>query len=186
MVSCIFAMRRRWEYGMVQGGTFVKKCEWCNYTDEKWLLLKNEYWTVYLADEQDYIGRCILVLNRHCGSLSKLEMQEWIALKKLIDKLEKCFKVVLGAEVCNWSCLMNSFYKCEEPNPHLHIHVRPRYKNTLNINTNTYCDAEYGHHYKLKKEIQLVEADRVSMFELMKEKLNVGEEEYENPMCMGT
>ena len=60
----------------------MSKCEWCDYKENDWLLHKSLHWSVYLADVQDYVGRCILVLNRHCGSLSELDISEWIELKK--------------------------------------------------------------------------------------------------------
>ena len=108
----------------------MKRCEWCNLSeaDKKYLLSDTKYWTLYLADEQDYIGRCIIVLKRHCGSLPELKDDEWMELFLLIKKYETCIKTVFHAEHCNWSCLMNSFYKSPEPCPHVHIHVRPRYK----------------------------------------------------------
>ena len=86
-------------------------CEWCNLTEEerKWLVFESANWTVYLADVQDYIGRCILVTNRHCGDILELNTSEWMELKEIIDKLEKFYKEVLGADLCNWECLMNSF-----------------------------------------------------------------------------
>ena len=126
------------------------------------------YWSVYLADRQDYIGRCILVLNRHCSSLSELDGSEWIELKTIIDRLEYIYKEVLGAELYNWSCLLNDFYKEAVPNPHLHIHVRPRYKNTVVINNHAYIDTEFAHHYTLKKESVLLDDDRKILYALMK------------------
>ena len=109
----------------------MNMCEWCDYKENEWLLHRSLHWSVYLADVQDYVGRCILVLNRHCGSLSELNTSEWIELKTIIDRLEFVYKEVLGAELSNWSCLLNNFYKETTPNPHLHIHVRPRYKNAI-------------------------------------------------------
>ena len=66
----------------------MKRCEWCNLSEEdkKYLLSDTKYWTVYLADEQDYIGRCIIVLKRHCGSLPELKDDEWMELFLLIKK----------------------------------------------------------------------------------------------------
>lgn len=68
-----------------------------------------------------------MVLNRHCGSLSQLEISEWLALKEVIDKID------------------------------------------------IYCDDEYDHHYKNKKEVLLTKADKVSLFEKMKGYLNANE-----------
>ena len=145
----------------------MSMCEWCAYEENKWLLYKSLHWSVYLADVQDYVGRCILVLNRHCGRLSELDMSEWIELKTIVDKLEYIYKEVLGAELSNWSCLLNNFYKETTPNPHLHLHVRPRYKNEVIINNHTYIDAEFAHHYALKKEDFLLDEDRRALYLLM-------------------
>ena len=101
----------------------MRGCEWCAYEETEWLLYQSLHWSVYLADRQDYVGRCILVLNRHCGSLSELDVPEWLELKTIMGRLEWICKEVLGAELCNWSCLLNNFYKEAVPNPHLHIHV---------------------------------------------------------------
>lgn len=151
----------------------MKTCDWCDFKEKEWLLLETLNWTVYLADIQDYIGRCILVLNRHCESLSDLNTPEWLELKDIINRLEYCYKEVLGAELCNWSCLMNNFYKESVPNPHLHIHARPRYKNPLVINHHSYEDSEFAHHYALKKDVQLLDDDKRTLYLLMKKHLNI-------------
>ena len=39
----------------------MNMCEWCAYKENEWLLYKSLHWSVYLADVQDYAGRCILV-----------------------------------------------------------------------------------------------------------------------------
>ena len=99
-----------------------EECDWCNLTEKKkeYLLFTTDFWSAYLADEQDYVGRCVLVLKRHCGSLSELTDKEWLDLRCVVKCMESCFKSVLGATMCNWSCLMNSFYKESPANPHLH------------------------------------------------------------------
>ena len=131
----------------------MSSCEWCVYKEKEWLLYKSLHGSVYLADRQDYVGRCILVLNRPCGSLSELDISEWIELKTLIDRLECIYKEILGAELSNWSCLLNNFYKEAMPDPHLHIHVRPRYKNAVVINNHSYIDIEFAYHDALKKRV---------------------------------
>lgn len=156
-------------------GEIMKKCEWCNLSEEdkKYLLSDNKYWTVYLADEQDYIGRCIIVLKRHCGTLPELKDDEWSELLLLIKKYEKCVKTVFDAEYCNWSCLMNSFYKSPEPCPHIHIHVRPRYKNPVVINGNTYLDNNFGHHYSIGRTEQIFSKEDIQIiYGLLKKWLN--------------
>ena len=148
----------------------MNECSWCQLSeqDKKYLLSASEFWFTFLADEQDYIGRCILVLKRHCGSLAELTDAEGKDLLRLIKKLESCLKTVFGANICNWSCLMNSFFKEQAPCPHLHIHVRPRYKNPVVVNGNTYCDTAFGHHYSTKANGKISVEDMNTIYEQMK------------------
>ena len=150
------------------------QCDWCNLSkkDKRFLLCENEFWSVFLADRQDYIGRCILVLKRHCSSMSEMNEDEWEDLHKLICKVENCLKAALGAALCNWSCLMNSFYKESEPDPHLHIHVRPRYDKPVMVNGNIYTDSEFGHHYAVKKDGEISDKDKETVFIQLKNWMN--------------
>ena len=148
----------------------MKSCNWCNLTDKdrEYLLYENRNWSVYLADEQDYVGRCIVVLRRHCASLAELDDAEWDDLRSVIRLVENCLKSVLGADLCNWSCLMNDFYKGKEPDPHVHLHCRPRFRDPVVINGNAYADEEFGHHYKPHKDSCLSDEDRKSLFDKLK------------------
>ena len=152
----------------------LENCVWCNLSEEdkRYQIYETEFWYVFLSDEQDYIGQCILVLKRHCGSISELKDYEWENLRVLICKVETCLKTVLGATLCNWSCLMNSFYKESKPNPHIHIHVRPRYDKPVMVNGHTYIDSEFGHHYAVKKGGVISDDDREEVFTQLKKWLN--------------
>ena len=152
----------------------MENCVWCNLSEEdtQYQVYETAFWSVFLSDEQDYIGRCILVLKRHCSSMPEMKEDEWEDLCKLICKVETCLKTVLGAALCNWSCLMNSFYKESEPNPHLHIHVRPRYDKPMMVNENIYIDNEFGHHYVVKKDGEISDRDRETVFVRLKNWLN--------------
>lgn len=75
-------------------------------------------------------------------------------------------------DICNWSCLLNDFYKITAPNPHLHLHVRPRYKNPFLLNGTQYIDEDFGHHYKLCKG-NIVDVDeRKILYDILKRVLN--------------
>lgn len=145
-------------------------CEWCNLSDEdkKYMLFQSDYWQIFLADKQDYIGRCILVCKRHVKSLYDLSAQEWMDLKDVINKSEKCLSDAFGATMFNWSCLMNDFYKSDTPNPHLHIHLRPRYKNPVIINGKVFIDEEFAHHYNNKKTPIVNENDFQKIYLVLK------------------
>ncbi len=145
-------------------------CEWCNLSekDKKYMLFQTEYWQVFLADKQDYIGRCILVCKRHVGALSDLNDEEWFDYKQAVNKLEKAIFDAFGATMYNWSCLMNDFYKSDIPNPHLHIHLRPRYRNPVLINGKVFIDEEFGHHYNNEKTSTVNENDFQRIYSILK------------------
>ncbi len=145
-------------------------CSWCNPTEEetRYLLLQGASWRVYLADKQDDIGRCILVLNRHAGSLSDLDIAEWSELKMIIDRLEAAVNRAFGATMCNWSCLMNDFYKAACPQPHLHLHLRPRYRSPVTVGLRKFRDRRFGHHYKNHRPNRLTAVERDEVFRRFK------------------
>ena len=104
--------------------------------------------------------------------MSEMTDDEWEELRKLICRVETCLNTVLGATLCNWSCLMNSFYKESEPDTHLHVHVRPRYDKPVILNGNTYSDSEFGHHYALNKRAVISNEDKKEVFARLKEWMN--------------
>lgn len=150
----------------------MESCIFCNLSneDKKWLLYENEDWTVYLADHQDYAGRCIVVCKQHCSSISELNICQWTSLKVIINSLESMLKYELGATMYNWSCLMNDAYKSDKPNPHIHFHVRPRYKEPVLLDHSEYIDHEFAHHYINNHTIQITEETANYIYSQLKKK----------------
>lgn len=151
----------------------MKDCEFCNLSaeDKKWLLLESEYWLVFLADRQDYIGRCIIVCREHCSDISQLSDNQWEELKKIISALQKTIKAELNATMFNLSCLMNDAYKHANPHPHLHFHLRPRYANPVKIGDTVFTDKEFSHHYNNKADVQVADREIQMIFDNLKESL---------------
>lgn len=102
---------------------------------EKTILFETKYWVIILANDQYYLGRCILDTKRKVGALRDLTKEEWENLYELIKKLENAVIKIFGAEMFNWSCLMNNAYRLNilKANPHVHFHFKPRYKNAVNF-----------------------------------------------------
>ncbi|MBQ3979416.1 MAG: hypothetical protein II634_01330 [Lachnospiraceae bacterium] len=44
-------------------------CDWCAIPESecRYQLAESDCWELFLADEQDYVGRCVLVLRRPEG-----------------------------------------------------------------------------------------------------------------------
>lgn len=151
----------------------MEKCEFCALSPEemKWLLYENEHWYLFLADRQDYAGRCLISCKRHCESISELSADEWLTLKKLMEACEAMLKNELGADLLNWSCLMNDAFKQNEPVPHVHFHLRPRYSKPIKIGNTVFKDKEFGHHYNNKAK-QLDNKTVEMIFERLKSSID--------------
>lgn len=147
----------------------MKNCEFCNLSaeDKKWLLYEDEYWYLFLADKQDYAGRCIIVCKQHCESISALGTEQWLSLKNIMTNAETMLKFELGADAFNWSCLMNDAYKKDDPAPHIHFHLRPRYAKPVHIGDAVFTDKKFGHHYN-NKAASLDKNTSQIIFELLK------------------
>lgn len=144
-------------------------CDFCHIPDEDtpFQLAETACWSIYLANDQAYLGRCIILLRRHCGDLADLTPEEWLDLGQVVKRVEVALRQAFGATMFNWACLMNDAYKSAPPNPHVHWHVRPRYDHAVAFGGLTFEDPEFARHYNNRKamdvplEVRLAIAERV-------------------------
>lgn len=118
------------------------------------IIKETGHWKVFLHPNQAYLGYSIVRLRRDAGSLSELTAEEWSGLHDVIVWFESAFRKV-GAEMFNWTCLMNDAYKADSPEPHVHLHVRPRYRKPVSVRGEVFEDPDFAHHYDKtrKKEV---------------------------------
>lgn len=123
-------------------------CEYCEKSSkDNNFIYETKYWIIFLAKDQSYLGRCVVVLKRHCGDLAELKDEEWLDFKEIVKKLELALKKSFNATMFNWTCLMNNAYQNKQPNPHVHWHFRPRYNHKVKFEGTTFEDPDFGHHY---------------------------------------
>ena len=144
-------------------------CEICSIKDE--VILESEYFKVILSYDQTYLGRCVIELKRHCGSLSKVTKEEWLDFTEVVKKLESALTKAFGATMFNWTCLMNNAYKNNPPNPHVHWHFRPRYNHEIKFAGLTFEDTEFGKHYSQKTKREVSEEVKKQIIKRIKENL---------------
>ncbi len=109
---------------------------------------ETKHWRVIVSNDQDILGRCIVVCADDVGAMGQLTPEQWLDFGQLTQRLEAAAKKAFGATMCNWTCLMNNAYQNEPPNPHVHWHFRPRYKQTVQFAGLEFSDPEFGHHYR--------------------------------------
>jgi diadenosine tetraphosphate (Ap4A) HIT family hydrolase len=109
---------------------------------------ETKHWFVVLADEQTYLGYCVVILKRRdCGDLALVTEEELLDFRVMVETLQNAFRKAFGATMFNWSCLMNNAYQEAEPKPHVHWHVKPRYDRPVVFAGEVFEDPNFGHHY---------------------------------------
>ncbi len=107
-------------------------------------LLVKEYkhWSVYLHENQGYLGRCILWCKREDAkkltNATQEEQQELFSILKCVEKtLQECF----GPDLLNFAFLGNEV-------PHLHCHIIPRYESERIFMQVRFNDSRFGKNYQ--------------------------------------
>ncbi len=111
------------------------------------LVFETPYWKIFLKDEQNYLGRCVVILKRECGDLADLDTDEILDFFDVVKKLENLLRKTFNATMFNWTCLMNHSYLENPPQPQVHWHFRPRYDHPVEFAQNIFKDPNFGKHY---------------------------------------
>ena len=113
------------------------------------VIYETKHWKVIIHEDQQYLGRCIIsAQDRNHPNLTSLTDEEWLDFShNVVQPLENAIKKAFGAELFNWSCLMNLAYQNTPPDPHVHWHVKPRYRNPVEFAGITFEDEAFGKHY---------------------------------------
>jgi len=125
-------------------------CDMCQFLNDKPLknqILTTEHWTVGIIPDQPYLGRALITLLTHKGSLGRLSPEEWQEFQDMVPRLEHAYKQAFGAEPLNMGCFMNHGYRDAPPHPHVHWQIFPRYKEPVKLSGVIFQDDRYGNFY---------------------------------------
>jgi len=122
----------------------------------------------FLADEQSYLGRCLVMLKRHTPSLSDLTEVEIVDFQKIAQELETRLKTVFGSTMFNWTCFMNDAFQEKPYNPHVHWHIKPRYDHDVEIAGTKFTDPDFGKHYDRSRKDKVSDAVVNNLVSLLK------------------
>lgn len=151
-------------------------CEFCLEKadlDYPYLLAVTNHWRIYLADQQNYPGRCFIPLNRHCARFPDLTADELAEFKTIALAIEDIWREKLNISCGNWACLMNGAYGKAIPDPHVHFHFIPRYKTPVTFGGMTFIDENYGDHYEIQDAWALNLQGRAEIIDLVKAPLQL-------------
>ena len=151
----------------------LEECEICeNLQTDKRLLFQTKNWAVYLANNQCYFGKIIVMLRHHRSSLADLNESEWTSFHQIVKVIETMYKTLFDATLLNWECLMNGAYRNAHPQPHVHFHCIPRFRAPVYFNQKTYVDTEFGSHAIVDKVFDTSEEEIDLLFRYLKERID--------------
>ncbi|HMK54777.1 MAG TPA: HIT family protein [Methanobacteriaceae archaeon] len=121
-------------------------CEYCQidggYGDLIW---ETDYWLIYLAPSQRYLGTCVVALKRHVTDLCRLKDEEWRDFAIIVRKMELSLNKLLKPTLFNWSCFKNATFRTNNPRPEIHWHLIPRYGNEIEYEGLKFKDRDFGY-----------------------------------------
>ena len=117
----------------------MEQCIFCDGKLEENKIIRYNYWTIYLNDNQYYLGRVYVALNRH-GPENTLSLNEgeWLELKSVLDKITRTLSRGFEVDLFNYLVLQN------KDRNHFHVHIIPRYENERQFNDEIFKDENWG------------------------------------------
>jgi diadenosine tetraphosphate (Ap4A) HIT family hydrolase len=116
---------------------------------------KYQYWEIALRNEQNYLGWCFVMLNRHLEDLTDISIEEQTELFEITKTLKMVIKNQFKADLFNYASLGNV-------TNHVHLQVIPRYKKSVNFENIKFMDHNWGRNYSpydknfdIPKEVKL-------------------------------
>lgn len=114
---------------------------------EEYSIKRYRFWTVYVAENQQYLGRAVIWLTREgdMQRLSSLTSEERAELWDIVlPEYESAVAKLWAPDHMNYAWLGNYF---PAHKGHGHMHVIPRYASSRVFQGNTFVDAEWGNMY---------------------------------------
>lgn len=101
------------------------------------------FWTVYIHENQGYLGRCVLWCKRdEALDLCDATKEEVDELMTIIKELKAALTTCFQPDWFNYSFLGNEMR-------HLHGHLVPRYEQPREHLGTTFEDIHFGHNFRI-------------------------------------
>jgi diadenosine tetraphosphate (Ap4A) HIT family hydrolase len=110
--------------------------------------------TVYLNNEQEYHGRCTVVLNNHKTELFQLDVEERNQYMSDVAKVSEALKKEFAADKINYAVY-------GDIDSHIHFHVVPKHKHSKNWGWSFELTAGEGNEKFLTNEEYAMTIERI-------------------------
>lgn len=105
-----------------------------------------KYWTIYVFENQSYLGRCVVWCKRENAlDLADATEEEQKELFVVLRDLREAAKKAFQPDWFNYSFLGNA-------TRHLHMHFIPRYAKPRTFMGTEFEDKLYGHNFKTNRD----------------------------------
>jgi diadenosine tetraphosphate (Ap4A) HIT family hydrolase len=108
------------------------------------VVAESTYWRLVINFNQNYLGKCMWVLNRHCEHIADLLPPEWADLHPQIAKSRHVLTRAFSPDHFNHVFLQNQ-------DRHVHMHIVPRYRSSRSFQGALFTDEEWPGHYNPDK-----------------------------------
>ncbi len=118
------------------------RCNFCypNKSFKHLCIKQYRFWRLELGCNQYFLGKSLLILNRHLEDFMEISTEEQKELFIISKKVKKALNILFKPDKFNYSSLGN------EQN-HVHWHIVPRYMRSRNYNGVYFEDKIWGRNY---------------------------------------
>lgn len=109
------------------------------------ILATSDHWRLVLNWNQDLLGKCFLVAQRHVESLVELTVAEWAELQRQLQLATARLVAAFAPAHFNYAFLQNQ-------DRHVHVHIIPRYGEARAFGGDRFVDTAYPGHYAVPGE----------------------------------
>lgn len=113
---------------------------------EKLKIKEYKYWEVFVAENQSYLGRCVVWCKRDdAEDVTDATQDEWNELLEVLRGLRVAVKEAFDADRFNYSFLGNA-------TRHFHGHFVPRYENEREFEGVVFKDWNWGSNFSTDRD----------------------------------
>src|SRR5260370_23999210 len=97
-------------------------------------------WQVWLKENQNLLGKLVIVLKRHEEQVARLSAAEWVEFHTQVQRTTERLRRAFAPDHFNYAFLQNQ-------DRHVHLHVIPRYAAPREVSGIVFDDPDYPDHY---------------------------------------
>lgn len=135
------------------GDHFNPECILCTPSEEYAATIAfTKHWKITLWKNQAYLGRTLIISNRHFGSYEEMTDEEADEYREILREYLPAIKKTFGATHFNVAYLMNQAYREAPADPHFHWHIIPRYDGERSFNGEVFEDPDFGDSFNFNRK----------------------------------